>query len=99
MIKMKKDIYRISMRMNPSDPMQDKAARFLNTKGHHISEFVASAVVAYINGNSAGSAAYPAALAADDSEEKKAEPKEGTNDNPMIDMMEGLGGFLTSPTK
>lgn len=43
----KKDDMKFTLRMNASDPAQVITARILNTKGHHISEFVARAVMAY----------------------------------------------------
>jgi hypothetical protein len=98
MIENKKDIYRISMRLNPDDPVQAEVARILNTKGHHKSEFISTAIMAYIGGNAGSvinSGALPAneAVIQEQSIEKPKAPDEKIISN-ALDMIDGMGSML-----
>ena len=53
MKKKKKFRSRFTMNMNQNDPVQIETINILNTKGRHISRFVAEAVTAYTRGNEA----------------------------------------------
>jgi hypothetical protein len=85
----KKDNLRFTLRMNPCDPVQRRAAQILNGKGRHISEFVAQAITE--KADKAGPMYTPQQQTPSNA---GAEPKqEKSADDKLNAMIEGLGDF------